>query len=59
MELIIILAIIAGFIKGMTSTEPSFWRGFGEGLASKEMPKGKTSFYYTDRKSGIGFRISE
>ena len=57
MELIIILAIIAGVIKGFTSNEPSFWRGFGEGLASKDTGKCKTSFYYVDRKTGLGMKI--
>jgi hypothetical protein len=57
MEFLIILAAIIGVIKGLTSTEPSFWRGFGAGLASKDNGKGKVSFYYTDRKSGIGFKI--
>lgn len=55
MELIIILCIIAGFIKGYTDTGDSFWRGFGAGLASNEKPK-NSSYYisYRDRKTGLG-----
>lgn len=57
MEYIIYIAIIIGFIKGMTNNQPSFWRGLGEGLASKDNGKFKTSFYYVDRKTGLGIRI--
>ena len=57
MEYIVYIAIIVGFLKGITNTQPSFWKGFGEGLASRDSGKCKTSFYYTDRKTGIGMRI--
>jgi hypothetical protein len=59
MELIFILAIIIGLIKGFTDNKPSFWRGFGEGLASRDDGRLKTSFYYIDRKTGLGIKIDQ
>lgn len=52
-------AILFGFIRGLMNTKPSFWRGVGEGLASKDNGSVKTSFYMVDRKTGVGMRISD
>lgn len=34
-SVIVVVAAIVGFIRGFTDKRPSFWRGFGEGLAGK------------------------
>lgn len=56
-EFILIVAVVVGFFHGFFDDKPSFWRGFGNGLASKDTGDMKTSFYYIDRKTGIGMKI--
>ena len=52
--LIFVLAMIAGFVKGLTDDRPSFWRGFGEGMAGRGKYRGGTYFVFRDRHSGLG-----
>jgi hypothetical protein len=51
---VFMIAIIAGFIQGLTDDRPSFWRGFGEGLAGKGEFRGGTYFFLHDRLTGLG-----
>ncbi len=52
--LIFVLAMIAGFVKGLTDDHPSFWRGFGEGLAGRGKFRGGTYVFFHDRRTGLG-----
>ncbi len=52
--LIFVLAMIAGFVKGLTDDRPSFWRGFGEGLAGRGKFRGGTYVFLHDRRTGLG-----
>lgn len=56
-----VVAAVAGFIKGLTDDSPSFWRGFGEGLAGKGKFRGSTYLFLHDWHTGfgIGTRIDE
>lgn len=56
-EILILFAIVIGFLKGFMDNKPSFWKGFGEGLVSSEELTTKTSLYFFDRKTGIGMKI--
>ena len=55
----LVIAVIMGAIKGLADSTPSFWRGFGEGLAGRGKYRGGTYFMLHDRRSGlsIGTRI--
>ncbi|MFM8634559.1 MAG: hypothetical protein ACKOEX_07090 [Planctomycetia bacterium] len=48
-----ILGAIDGLIKAKSGT-PSFWRGFGEGMAGRGKYRGGTYFVFRDRRSGLG-----
>lgn len=49
-----LIAIVVGFIRGLTDDRPSFWRGFGEGLAGRGEFRGGTYFFLHDRRTGLG-----
>ena len=51
---IFVLALIVGFVQGLTDDRPSFWRGFGEGLAGRGELRGRTYLFFHDRKTGLG-----
>jgi len=52
-----ILALIVGFIRGLTDKRPSFWRGFGEGLAGKGEFRGSTYLFSHDTHTGLGMGV--
>ena len=51
---IFLLAVFVGFVKGLTDDRPSFWRGFGEGLAGKGEFRGSTYLFLHDQRTGLG-----
>ena len=51
---ILVLAVVVGFIRGLTDNRPSFWRGFGEGLAGKGECRGDTYLFFHDHRTGLG-----
>jgi hypothetical protein len=51
---VLVLAAIVGFIRGLTDKRPSFWRGFGEGLAGKGEGRGDTYLFFHDSHTGLG-----
>jgi hypothetical protein len=51
---ILVLAAIVGFVRGFTDKRPSFWRGFGEGLAGKGECRGDTYLFFHDHRTGLG-----
>jgi len=58
----LVIAMIMGVIKGLTElhdNKPSFWQGFGEGMAGRGKYRGGTYFVFRGRHSGwgIGTRI--
>lgn len=56
-EILILFAVIIGFLKGFIDNKSSFWKGFGEGIVSSKELNAKTSLYCFDRKTGIGMKI--
>ena len=58
---LLLLAIVVGFIRGLRDKRPSFWRGFGEGLAGKGDFRGSTYVFFHDEHTGLGMgtRIDE
>jgi hypothetical protein len=50
----LIVSIIGGFISGLVDDRPSFWRGFGEGLAGRGKFRGSTYLFLRDRRTGLG-----
>ena len=52
--MMLIIAMILGLIKGLTDDRPSFWRGFGEGMAGRGKLRGGTFLFFHDRHSGLG-----
>jgi hypothetical protein len=54
---LLILAIVVGIIRGLTDKRPSFWRGFGEGLAGKGEFRGTTYMFLHDRHTGLGMGV--
>jgi hypothetical protein len=58
----LVIAMIMGLIDGLIKLNngtPSFWRGFGEGMAGRGKHRGGTYFVFRGRHSGwgIGTRI--
>jgi len=53
-ELTLTVAFVCGLIKGAFDDRPSFWRGFGEGLAGKSDFRGETYVFFHDRHTGLG-----
>jgi hypothetical protein len=51
---ILFVAAVVGFIRGLTDKRPSFWTGFGEGLASKADRPGDIFLFFHDRQTGLG-----
>jgi len=54
LELTLTVAFVCGFIKGILDDRPSFWRGFGKGLAGKGDFRGETYLFFHDRQTGLG-----
>lgn len=50
----LIVAIVCGFFSGLVDDRPSFWRGFGEGLAGRGKLKGGMYLFLHDRRTGLG-----
>ncbi len=50
----LIVAVIIGFLRGMTDERSSFWRGFGEGLAGRGKLRGETYVFFHDPRTGLG-----
>ena len=50
----LIVAIVCGFISELVDDRPSFWRGFGEGLAGRGKFRGSTYLFLHDRRTGLG-----
>jgi hypothetical protein len=50
----LIIAAIFGFLHGLTDDRPSFWRGFGQGLAGRGKSGGKTYLFFHDPRTGLG-----
>lgn len=59
--ILLIAAIVVGLIRGLTDKRPSFWRGFGEGLAGKGEVKGSSYLFFHDQLTGlaIGTKLDE
>lgn len=53
-SVIVVVAAIVGFIRGFTDKRPSFWRGFGEGLAGKGERHADTYLLFHDHHTGLG-----
>ena len=53
----LVIAMITGLIDGLIKLNngtPSFWRGFGEGMAGRGKHRGGIYFVFRDRRSGLG-----
>jgi len=49
----LLVAIVCGFFSGLVDDRPSFWRGFGEGLAGREKSRAAHTFFCMTAGQGL------